>query len=649
MNGYVASTENVLYFYKKIGPTSLTLNIVIYTDAETSAPDIPSFGFINTPNSECLAGYPEPSNCIAPFVLYHDLTLADECEVDWYWDAEIEYRAASHSFGTNIYATWYLQAGGWDSPNAAINGQPSCDELNALHTFTNRLGSVFGSDMPFGGFRDELWAKLFHQIKVLPSMGEFWKSSYLAEDSHSVFYQLYFASYQGLHITYPGKAMSSVYNPLIRPWYRLAATYPDVFVVTTPYKDFSTGELVATGATAIIAPGTSHTFGVAAFDYEFSEFLGYWDETLNSVCQTNDGYYCYLIDSNAFMLYYSGIAGDVNDDDISHKFFGALEPTLMQDLLDIGFFANCTHNNYIDDSLDISYTVNEDVYTAMELNVNARTFEYNSGEYTVHQITGTNLYLIYVKNWALRNVYPNNCPDHSVCSSVYSPGCIGDNSGECKSIVADACINPDVPTLPTVNCVTQNLDENILTILEEGQRSDFCFEVYDDFTINTTTLPDSADGSSGFIVGPTTMTWDEAEDWCFINHGYHLASIHSDSQNIEAAAACGDCWLGAIRTDAGGNAFTWSDNSTFSYTSWASGEPNNGNNEEDCVNQAFGGEVWSDFSCEAAFRPLCGFGWNNDMVEQPSDKDSPAQDHDAAGIIRPLTGFISAYLLMLMN
>merc|ERR1719295_563917 len=472
VNGYVSSTENLVYFYKKVGPTSLTLNIVIYTDAATSAPDIPGFGFTNSPATECLAGYPQPSECIAPFVLYHDLELADECEVDWLSSVGIQYKAALNKKVSENYAAWYLQAGGWDSPNAAINGQTTCDELNALHTFTNRQGSVFGSDMPFGGFRDELWAKIFNQIKVLPSMGAFWQSSYLAADS--VFYQLYFASYQGLFVQYPGKKMDSKYNPLIRPWYRLAATYPDVFVVTTPYKDFSTGELVASGATAIIAPGTSHTFGVAAFDYEFSEFLGHWDGTLGSVCQTSNGHYCYLMDSNAFLLYYQGIPSDLNDDDISHKFFGDMEPTLMQDLLDIGFFANCTHRNYIDDSLDISYTVNEDVYTAMELNVNARGFGYNSGEYTVHQITGTNLYLIYVDNWALTNVYPNNCPDNAVCSNVRSPGCIEDNWGECTSIVADVCVTPDVPTLPEVNCVAKKLDENTKCILEKGVQSDFC-------------------------------------------------------------------------------------------------------------------------------------------------------------------------------
>ena len=236
-----------------MGPTALAIGIVIYTDDATAPPKIPGFGFKMSPSAECLAGYPEPAECVAPFVLYHDLILADECEVDWFLDAGIKYMASVDDLQSEDYACWFLRTGGWDSPNAAVNGQPTCDELNALHTFTNREGSVFGSDMPFGGFRDELWSKLSNQIKVLPSMGAFWKPSFTAADS--VFYYLYFASYQGLFVLYPSQTMGATFNPLIRPWYRLAATYPDLLVVTTPYLDFITGDLIASGATAITAPG----------------------------------------------------------------------------------------------------------------------------------------------------------------------------------------------------------------------------------------------------------------------------------------------------------------------------------------------------------------------------------------------------------
>merc|ERR1719295_213147 len=478
VSGYNFNTEHLLYFYKKVGPSSLTLNIVMYTDDDTDEPEIPGFGFTLPVSGECNAEELEPSDCLSPFVLYHNLTLAAACEMDWKDEAGIVKSAATDNFGSEDYAAWFLQAGGWDSPNAAINGHMSCDELDALHKFTNQLAVIQQSSMPFGGLRSEMWAKIKNQIMTLPSMGQFWKAGYLAVDS--VFYQIYFASYQGLHITYPARTMSAHYNPVIRPWYRAAASQPDKLVVTTPYVDFSTGELVATGAAVITAPDTDFTFGVAAFDYEFSEFLDYWDDTLNAECQYSDGHVCYLIDSSAFMLYYSGIAGDVDDDDISHKFIGDLEPTLFQSLMDIGFFKNNTHANYLEDSLDVSYTADEDLYRSEYLNETTRSFLYNTGLYTVHQIRGTNLYLIHIDNYGLTgSQYPGNCPE-TACESVRTPGCIKDNNGDCVPVVADACVTPDVPARPSVQCAASSLDENTQCILTKGVQSDFCASDYDE-------------------------------------------------------------------------------------------------------------------------------------------------------------------------
>ena len=479
---------------------------MIYTDADTVEPNITGFGLFESPGTECSAGEQEPSQCIAPFVLYHDLPLTISCAVDWYSEAGITYKAAINETVSEDYASWYLQAGGWESPNAAINGQPTCDELDTLHTLTNRLGHLFGSTLPFGGFREEIWAKIFNQIKVLPTMGQFWKSENLTNDS--VIYQLYFASYQGLFIQYPAQKIGATYNPLIRPWYRLAASYPHLFVVTTPYKDFGTDELVATGATAIIDPNTTHTFGVAAFDYKFSEFLEYCNATLSAACQMSNGHFCYLIDSNAFLLYYHGIEDHLDDDDISHKFLGDLEPTLMQNMLDIGFFSNYTHTNYVDDSMDISYSVNDDVYQSMQLNEIGRSFDYNSGLYTVHQIAGTNLYLVHVDGWSPTMMYPSDCPDDPVCSSVRSPGCITDSEGDCVSIVEDICETPDVPTLPESYCLAQLFDGNFTCILELDVQSDMCASNFDhDCIAEPTTSPTNdptVDPTSDPTVAPSS-------------------------------------------------------------------------------------------------------------------------------------------------
>ena len=115
------------------------------------------------------------------------------------------------------YAAWYLQAGGYDSPMDAVNVKPTCDELTALHSFTNGLpaaggGTVYLHQLPFGGFRQEVWAKLYNSVLTLPALEKFWKAAYLAQGS--VFYSMYFSSYQGLFVVYPAHHMSSTYNAL---------------------------------------------------------------------------------------------------------------------------------------------------------------------------------------------------------------------------------------------------------------------------------------------------------------------------------------------------------------------------------------------------------------------------------------------------
>ena len=112
-------------------------------------------------------------------------------------------------------------------------------------------------------------------------------------------------------------------------------------------------------------------------------------------------------------------------------------------------------------------------------------------------------------------------------------------------------------------------------------------------------------GLYDFIVGDDTMTWGEAEDWCLNNYNRHLVSIHNNSQNEAASAVCDDCWIGATCKDSSWSDWEWSDSSSWTYTAWNSGEPNDAGYNEDCVHQYAGGS-WNDVACDATYRPLCG-------------------------------------------
>merc|ERR1719203_2007023 len=113
---------------------------------------LPGFGLHSSPSTACPADDPAPSDCGAVFKMYHDLEKAVSCEEDWTLDggvstgnlggiANISYDAEAGKHISKEYAAWYMQAGGWDSPNAAVQGQETCAELSSMHDYMNGLAS----------------------------------------------------------------------------------------------------------------------------------------------------------------------------------------------------------------------------------------------------------------------------------------------------------------------------------------------------------------------------------------------------------------------------------------------------------------------------------------------------------------------------
>eukprot|EP01084_Bolivina_argentea_P091114 164058_1 len=164
---------------------------------------------------------------------------------------------------------------------------------------------------------------------------------------------MWFGHYQGLHISYPGKTFGATYNNARRSWYQRAISYPDLMVWTTPDLHATTHKLVTGASTVVYAPYSEYPFGVLGFNFEFSAFVTYWKDAMSDLCDANNP--CYLFDSSAFCLYYEGMEDDVSDEDIGRKFLGDLEPTLMQSLLDRGFFLKDSDVNFEQDTTDITY------------------------------------------------------------------------------------------------------------------------------------------------------------------------------------------------------------------------------------------------------------------------------------------------------
>jgi len=117
-----------------------------------------------------------------------------------------------------------------------------------------------------------------------------------------------------------------------------------------------------------------------------------------------------------------------------------------------------------------------------------------------------------------------------------------------------------------------------------------------------------ADGTANFVMGPSAMSWQQAEEWCLANYGTHLASIHSEEESAEANDICtNQCWLGGTCQDGDHGDWVWTDGSPWDYTHWAVGQPDDywGTTwGDDCVQQ-YGPGPWGDQMCSYYLHPLC--------------------------------------------
>uniref|UniRef100_H3CQ11 C-type lectin domain-containing protein n=1 Tax=Tetraodon nigroviridis TaxID=99883 RepID=H3CQ11_TETNG len=89
-----------------------------------------------------------------------------------------------------------------------------------------------------------------------------------------------------------------------------------------------------------------------------------------------------------------------------------------------------------------------------------------------------------------------------------------------------------------------------------------------------------------------------------------LASIHdSDEQayinSMVGTGKVASAWVGLIMAGIANGQYKWVDGSPVSYTHWGSGEPNNANGEEQCVQMNRHQGVWNDANCGRTAGYVC--------------------------------------------
>ncbi|KAF7706246.1 hypothetical protein HF521_019500, partial [Silurus meridionalis] len=100
-------------------------------------------------------------------------------------------------------------------------------------------------------------------------------------------------------------------------------------------------------------------------------------------------------------------------------------------------------------------------------------------------------------------------------------------------------------------------------------------------------------GSRCFRIFTTETSWNDAEQNC-VNMGGHLASVHNKEEYafiqgliLKITLSNKLTWIGANKIDTVSIWF-WSDGSTFDYTFWSPGQPDN-LMVENCLQMNYGG------------------------------------------------------------
>lgn len=116
-------------------------------------------------------------------------------------------------------------------------------------------------------------------------------------------------------------------------------------------------------------------------------------------------------------------------------------------------------------------------------------------------------------------------------------------------------------------------------------------------------------GSSEYLFCDTTVDFAEAatacEDW-----GGALLTIDDSAEDAWQSATSnawyeGSWWMGLYEPGSEGG-WAWISGSTYSYSNWAAGEPNDSGGDEDCViNNHNYGTAWNDIDCDRSFRFVC--------------------------------------------
>ncbi len=152
-----------------------------------------------------------------------------------------------------------------------------------------------------------------------------------------------------------------------------------------------------------------------------------------------------------------------------------------------------------------------------------------------------------------------------------------------------------------------------------------------------------------------TASWESASSACAAKTGGRLVATDSEGKNAAVLSIINDnySWLGGTDTDTEGT-FIWTTDETFwigtpqhpepeegiyeadgeidgVYTNWQSSEPNNYDDDENCVSMSGEDGTWNDVSCSSSYRYVCEIAAEEGSSSSSSSSSASTQPEQDGG------------------
>lgn len=168
-----------------------------------------------------------------------------------------------------------------------------------------------------------------------------------------------------------------------------------------------------------------------------------------------------------------------------------------------------------------------------------------------------------------------------------------DNDGD--GVFEDDCDDSDPSIFPQAEEICDGKDNNCDG---ETDENDVCPCPFESF-----------EGKGYFFCG-TARKWRNSVDDC-LAIGAELVAISSQEENTFVAEQAnartdGKWWIGLNDRDTEGE-YVWSSGASFDFEAWNEGEPNNYDNDENCVEMYSNTGLWNDVLCRNEQGFICSF------------------------------------------